>query len=436
MPDAVPPFEKRVALHRSPTCVEHVETKRRVPPPPAAQGEDELTLTLEKLRAREAGLQAHLAAANYAVEEAEAAAHGVVRCDPPTNAVDRTTEDVLTSLRARAHLRVGEWAAALGGGRVTLSQAFPVPPGSLPTPGACACRREAYAVQLYTRERRLQVAALRLSGLPPEGRREQWVDVTWLDAKGGSDGVHHGLPRLAALAGSVQVRAEDYDLDALQQSLRCLETPPLDYVHLRTQPLLQGGRGECLQLSRVLAAIGAELCAWARLDEPLPPNDGAADALHFALLEPPAAAPPATDQAATTPAGGDTIDRLTAPAVRADLAVRWWARLHLYVGSAMLGQASLGHQRWLDSANAILRAYRGGFIDQSSSNGAATGGPAELVDLHPDAPNAIVFALRIQRHPQADAERQRRAQQLLDTLIDAAPPLVSQAVAELAARYQ
>ena len=93
--------------------------------------------------------------------------------------------------------------------------------------------------------------------------------------------VHHGLPGLAVLAASVDAPCERYEyaVDGLTSQLRRLELPPLDYCHLRAQPLLRGGAGECLQLSRALAAIGAELCAWARLDDPLPPNDGAADAL-------------------------------------------------------------------------------------------------------------------------------------------------------------
>ena len=398
-----------------------------------ANGDTEIALesgtekALRLLKAREAGLVAQLSAISIVVQQAEANAHGVLRCDPPTSSED-TSDGVMAVLRARAHARVGEWAAALGGGRVTLSQAFPLPASSAAT-NACDCRREAHAVQLYAQERRLQVAAIRLSGLPPDGRRCQIVDVTWLDAVGGSDGVHHGLPRLAALAGAVHAPIETYNLDTLCTTLCRLEVPPLDYVHLRTQPLLHGGMGECLGLSRVLAAVGAELVAWARLDEPLPPNDGAADALHFGMLNPPAY---------EGHGGGSSADvdaALSAPAARADLAVRWWQRLHLYLGSAMLGHAELGMRRWLDSANSSMRAYRGSIIDESEQRKGGLKDAAAAADLLLDAPNAVVLALRIQHHPRANDERKVRAARLIEALISSAPAPVGPAVAQLAARH-
>ena len=395
--------------------------------------ESETEKALRLLKAREAGLFAQLSASSIAVERAEANCHGVLRCDPPTISEDMSE---VALLRSRAHARVGEWAAALGGGRVTLSQAFPLPASSATT-NACDCRREAHAVQLYAQERRLQVAAIRLSGLPPDGRRCQIVDVTWLDAIGGSDGVHHGLPRLAALAGAVHA-VEIYDVEALSATLRRLELPPLDYVHLRTQPLLHGGRGECLSLSRVIAAVGAELVAWARLDEPLPPNDGAADALHFGMLNPPAYEGHGGSGGGGGGGGGTSADAdadLSAQAARADLAVRWWSRLHLFLGSAMLGHAELGMRRWLDSANTSMRTYRDSFIDGSEQRKGALQNAANAADLLLDAPNAVVLALRIRHHPRANDERKVRAARLVDALISSAPSPVGPAVAQLAERH-
>lgn len=438
-----------------------------VPAASSSVGEESSSSTekaLLALRAREEELEAELSRVNAAVDQAESGAHGVVRCDPLRLASDDNDEQVKEVLRARAQARIGELAAALGGGRVTLSQPFPLPPRQAngayaPPPPSCTCRRTAWAVQLYAKERRVQVAAVRLSGLPPDGLRSQLIDLTWFDAVGGSDGVHHGLPRLAVLAASVDAPCEQYEyaVDGLASQLRRLELPPLDYCHLRAQPLLRGGAGECLQLSRALAAIGAELCAWARLDDPLPPNDGAADALHLAMLDPPPSPPPPQDAANLVswkppPPGARKAqsalldgssaspwrkeDALSAPAARADLAVRWWSRLHLYVGSALLGHAELGLRRWLDEANASLRAsstqhVSGGLLGGGGGGGGLLSGGTAADDELFDAPNGAALALRISSHPHADAERQRRARALIDSLIQGAPAPVGAQLADL-----
>ena len=464
-------------VQRSSTCVEHMEFAPPTVGAVTSTTADQAAESLAIMRAREAGLLAQLSALSVEIEGAEAGAHGVVRCDPPRASTDDDDvggDDAIRKLlRERAQARAGEWAAALGGGRVSLSQAFPLPPSagsssssSAATTGAgpaCEARRVAWAVQLYTRERRLQVAAIRLSGLPPDGSRSQLVDATWLDAEGGSDGVHHGLPRLAALATSIDGPMECYDLDALGDALRRLELPPKDYAHLCRQPLMRNGAGECAALSRVLAAIGAEVCAWARLDEPLPPRDGAADALHLAMLEPPPPPrllpppPPPGGRRAQSEAADD--DPLAAPPARADLAVRWWSRLHCYVGVAMLGHVELGMRKWLDAANANLRAYRAGFVDAAAdanaadvirfaaSSASSAAAQARLAtasaaaaqaepELLLEAPSLAVLVLRIARHPDADSERRRRADALVDALVHGAPAAVGRELRELAERQR
>jgi hypothetical protein len=448
-------------VQHSANCVEHVESAPFGATDVATTTADEALASLEVMRAREAGLLSQLSALSVEIERAEAGAHGVVRCDPLRASEDDVGGDeaIRSLLRDRAQARAGEWAAALGGGRISLSQAFPLPPSAASSSSsaaganpACEARRVAWAVQLFTRERRLQVAAVRLSGLPPDGSRSRLVDVTWLDAEGGSDGVHHGLPRLAAFATSIEPPIESYDLDALGDALRRLELPPKDYVHLCRQPLMRDGSGECVPLTRVLAAIGAEVSSWARLDEPLPPRDGAADALHFAMLNPPP--PPRLLPPPPLPGGrlaqSEAADNreaggpLAAPPARADLAVRWWARLHCYVGAALLGHPELGTRRWLDAANASLRAYRGGFVDAAAdyvavdarlATASAAAAQAEP-ELLLDAPSLAVLVLRIARHPHADDERRRRANALVDALIQSAPPAVSHELREVAERQR
>ena len=184
-------FENRVPHRVSSTCVEHVIQQ----PAPSQHAND--VIAIEKLREREAHLVSQLHVMAAAVDSAEEAAHGVLRVDPPAEAADGP-EDHLPALRARAHSRVEEWAALYGGGRITLSQALSLPPSNPIGRPACECRREGWVVQLYAEPRRVQVAAVRLSALPPDGKACQLLDCTWLDASGASDGVHHGLPRLLA----------------------------------------------------------------------------------------------------------------------------------------------------------------------------------------------------------------------------------------------
>ena len=438
-----------------------------VPAASSSVGEESSSSTekaLLALRAREEEVEAELSRVNAAVDQAESGAHGVVRCDPLRLASDDNDEQVKEVLRARAQARIGELAAALGGGRVTSLSPFhcrrgrrmvptlrrrpgahaaaPHGPCSC-TPRSAACRWPPSASPVY-RPTACAASSSTSRGSTPSAAPTERI---------------HGLPRLAVLAASVDAPCEQYEyaVDGLASQLRRLELPPLDYCHLRAQPLLRGGAGECLQLSRALAAIGAELCAWARLDDPLPPNDGAADALHLAMLDPPPSPPPPQDAANLVswkppPPGARKAqsalldgssaspwrkeDALSAPAARADLAVRWWSRLHLYVGSALLGHAELGLRRWLDEANASLRAsstqhVSGGLLGGGGGGGGLLSGGTAADDELFDAPNGAALALRISSHPHADAERQRRARALIDSLIQGAPAPVGAQLADL-----
>ena len=172
-------------------------------------------------------------------------------------------------------------------------------------------------------------------------------------------------------------------------------------LHLLSQPLFRGS--ECAGLGRVLAALGAELCAWARLGETLAAADGAIEALRLARQQPPRRRQPSRLGLASggQPHSGAPPQQA---ATRADLAVRWWARLDLYVGYALLGHAELGLRSWLAAANATLRAY-----------------PAD--DGQPDAKTPLLLVLRLRRHPHADAERKWRATRLLEWLSNAPEPV-------------
>ena len=368
----------------SPTCTTYVSgdgvSKSVMELADLAVQESKDVATIAALRNREKALESALSELALQVNKAEDKAHAVLRADPPVDSLDGATD--MSMLKRRALARIEEWAQALGGGQITHSQAMQMGTEAYSV-SACTCRREAWVVQLYTRVRRVHVAAARLSALPPDGRRSQLIDVTWLDAVGAMDGMHHGLPRLTACLSSIGGAVERYDASAMQDAIAQLELPPLDYLHLCAQPLLQGS--ECPQLNRVVAAVGAELCAWARLEEPLPPADGAVHALHLARLKGPS----------------ERLGR-----ARADHAVRWWARLDLYVGSALLGHAELGLRNWLAKANASLRAF-----------------PAGAEDDGLDAPTPLLLLLRIRRHPRADAERRRRANQLMEWLSRAPPPV-------------
>ena len=389
---------------------------------------------LSALRQRELELSSQLAGAAEEVDRAEANAHGVLRVDPPTTTPDGPID--LAVLRARAHARAEEWAAVLGGGRISLSQ--PLSSAQTSTSGAggasvCDCRREAWAVQLYAKARRVNVAAVRLSALPPDGTRSQLVDITWLDAQdsGGASaaGVHHGLPRLVAFLNAIAPPIEAYDPDATASMASRLELPPPDYVHLRSQPLLRPGGGESVQLSRTIAALGAELCAWATLGEPLPPAEGGALAtLQWARTQPPAA------QMRAQLTGGGAGERATRGIeARADLAVRWWSRLALYLGSAILGHAELGLRGWLATANASLRAHQVATPRTARGGGGGGGGRVGDSESRRDAPTPLALMLRIARHPLADDARRQRIAQVLEWL-GAAPPPVGSMIEDARAR--
>lgn len=415
-------FEDRVPLRASATCVEHV-----VSLPPTADAKNLVDeQALAALHEREAALLQKLMVMGAAVEAAEDAAHGVLRADNKEPSLDGPSD--LAPLRARAHARIEEWAAALGGGRVTLSRALTLPPHA---PGAAPlieCRREAWVVQLYAKSRRIQVAAARLSALPPEGVSSQLIDVTWLDAVGGTDGVHHGLPRLEAMLAATVPPVASYDLHAVSGALRRLAAPPLDYAHLSAQPCIaaRGGEALCAPWQRLVAAVGAELAAWARLEEPLGASDAAMDALHYARLHPPTGPGSAADvtasprgRAAAPAAASGTAGGAGAGAAggtRADLAVAWWARLDLYLASAFLMHAELGLRPWLANANASLRAY-----------------PAGLADDALDAPTPLHLVLKLLRHPRADEERKERAARLLKWVCSAPEPVGAQVAAVVGA---
>jgi hypothetical protein len=384
-------------LWMSPTCCEfvsdrgHARCLRELSDLSNRIISDEEALALA--HARESSLMEQLKSTGGAVVRHEEGAHGVLRCDDVVLSTDSAVQ--VSLLRDRALSRAQEWAAAFGGGHTTLSQLLVPRPAAVT---ACDCRREAWVVQLYARTRRLQVAACRVSGLPPEGKGSRMLDVTWLD-EAGADGVQHGLPRLEAFLAAVAPEPSEYDADATRDALQRLELPPLDYLHLLSQPLFRGS--DCAGLGRVLAAVGAELCAWARLGEALAPADGAIDALRLARQQPPRRRP--TKRIGS----GHHHSSQGAPpqhSTRADLAVRWWGRLDLYVGCALLGHAELGLRSWLAAANATLRAY-----------------PAE--DGQPDAQTPLLLVLRLRRHPHADEERKWRATRLLEWLSKAPEPV-------------
>lgn len=376
-------FEGRVPQRMSSTCVEHVATAE----PPSTSQDAGDAIALARLHEREAQLLEQLKVMGAAIDSAEEAAHGVLRVDPPEPSTDGP-DDHLIALRARAHARVEEWAALYGGGRITLSQVLSLPPSAPSARAACECRREGWVVQLYAAPRRIQVAAVRLSALPPDGRTCQVIDCTWLDAVDASDGIHHGLPRLLSFVAAVGPKADEYDYVPLRDSASRLALPPLDHVHVSMQPLVLAGGEACAPLARLLAAVGAEMSAWARLEDPLPKADDAAiDALHYSRLHPPRA-----------PHGG----------ARSDLAVAWWARIDLYLASAMLLHAELGLRPWLQDGNTSLRAYP---LNDSQE------------DPSPDSTTPLSLILRVQRHPRADDARRMRVAKLLGWLCGAPAPL-------------
>ena len=389
-------YPQRSAIHLSSTCTEYVHSDLPLDASAAAKpssAEDDGRM-LAALRQKEEELLRELAVVGASIDAAEEDAHGVVRCDPRQPATDDPA-DTVAALKARAHARVEEWAAVLGGGRVTLSQALTLPKQTAAAGGGlpeCECRREVWVVQLYAKTRRVQVAAARLSCLPPDGSTCQFIDVTWLDAVGGTDGVHHGLPRLAALLASVGTDGDEYDVAALSEAVARLSLPPLEHAHLASQPLLRANGDPCAALSRLMAGVGAEMAAWARLEEPLPSVDGAIEAIHFARLQPP-----------------------TSSGARADLAMKWWARLDVYLVSAMLAPqtqttnqqtADLGLRVWLANANASLRAHAAPAAAAEAEMDQRTGAPAKpRPPPLPDATTPLLLVLRIHRHAHADDER-------------------------------
>ena len=345
------------------------------------------------------------------IDELEARAHGVLRVDQPRPTDELCKASTATeALRERAVRRAEEWAAAFGGGHVTLSQPFSEPPPSHRPAIAsshCSCRREAWLVQLELPLRRLQVVAARFSALPPDGRNSQLLDITWLgeafssDAGGAEGGA--GMSPLVALYSALSPPAENYQQSALAAAMSALDVPPADFAHLRRQPLLFPAVGACEPLTRCLDALGEDLCAWCRLEEPLAPlaADGIVDALRRART--PAVEPPGL-----------------ATGARADLAVRHWERLDLYVASAVVGSADLGQQQWLATAAANLRA-----------RGADGGEPvAATASLAPATPLALLLALA--RDPRADGQRRERLRQLFEWLSAAPAP----AGPEVAAAYE
>ena len=343
------------------------------------------------LAAREASLLASLAKTGATVDAAERGAHGVLRCDPPHPTPD-WAESTEPLLRKRAAHRIEEWAAADGGGRVTLSSALVLPPHAELAGTPCSCRREAWMVQASTRTRRVQVVAALLSGLPPDGRTRQLIDVTWLDAvplgaaalDGRGGGMQQGLPRLTALFASIAPPAERYDRDALALAMGALELPAADYAHLRAQPMLQPDVGECAQLTSTLAALGLQVCTWAQLDEPLGTAEVSLEALRLV-------------RRAGPPEG----------TARADLAVRLQARLGHYLAMACVGQVELGQRRWLTAADAAMRTSGGHQPTEGTGLGAT---------VDPPATSVLEVLVRIWRHARADDARRNGVVQMLEWL--------------------
>ena len=186
----------------------------------------EVREVLSHLRARETALMQSLATRANQLDQIEDAAHGVLRADPPAVSDDTSDvpEAVMARLRQRAELRAAEWSAALGSGRVTMSAPLPIVPSAVDSDvPLCACRREAWVVQLQTRVRRVNVAAACLSALPPDGTTRRFIDVTWLDHASGvrdEEGTagapgSSGIPRLTALLASVSAPAEAYEMKSL-----------------------------------------------------------------------------------------------------------------------------------------------------------------------------------------------------------------------------
>ena len=369
------------------------------------------------LLSREAEVLSKLQALGDEVDELEQHAHGILRVDPPSPTHQtRTALVTVDILRDRAVRRVEEWAALLGGGRVTLSQPLVLPAQSLSNAGRppCECRREAWVVQLQAPARRVQVVAARFSALPPDGRNSQLLDVTWLDdaadlpCRAAADGEATGVPRLAALFSSVTAPAEKYEAEALAAAMLALDLPPADYAHLCTQPLLFPSVGACEPLTRCLESLGDDICAWCRLEEPLPPAapDGLLDALRRART-------PAVEQPEQV-GRPDQVCR-----ARADLAVRHWERMDIYLASALLGAAELGQRRWLATAAASLRA-------RGAEGGEA---PPATSLAPPSTPLALLLALV--KDPRADAVRRQRVRQVLEWL-GAAPAPVGGAILDAA----
>ena len=351
---------------------------------------------------KEAELLSKLQAVGDYVDRIEEHAHGVLRVDPPvlSSHEGRMALDISDVLRDRALRRVEEWATVFGGGRVTLSEPLVLPAAPSAATPQCACRREAWVVQMQTALRRVQVAAARFSALPPDGRDAQLIDLTWLDevnapakatAHARSSSSLSGVPRLIVLYASVSPEAS-YNIEALCSAMSSLDLPPADYAHLRTQRLLQPDKGCCEALARCLEVLGEEVSSWCRLEEPLAP--WASGVLELART-------PSADQ--TSPLRA-----------RADLAVRQWDSMDRYVAAAVVGAAQLGQQHWLTKASANLResGVHGGVLD---------------------TPLSLLLALAA--HPRADSVRKRRVAQIFEWL-SVAPAPFGPAIAQAAERVR
>ena len=155
---------------------------------------------------------------------------------------------------------------------------------------------------------------------------------------------------------------------------------------------------------------------------------------------------------AATPDLADTAKRLglieNASAVvsmehkRADLAMKWWARLDVYLVSAMLAPqtqttnqqtADLGLRVWLANANASLRAHAAQAAAAEAEMDQRTGAPAKpRPPPLPDATTPLLLVLRIHRHAHADDERRARAARLLGW-VSAVPGPLGEAVQKVIA---
>ena len=254
----------------------------------------------------------------------------------------------------------------------------------------------------------MQVVAARLSALPPDGHVSREVDIAWYEeaVRTAEDGVAShpyqiGIHQLRALYASVVPRVEEYRVEELAAAMRALELPAVDYAHLREQPLLANAdnAGACVPLERCVAAMGVEIRAWASIDETLPPVPPAAEGETFGGVETLRIArqslPPAVAAAGSVS--------------RADLVVRFWARLDSYLATLVLGHAELGQRGWLISAEANLRRAGADADADADAPPSAAASPLALLQ-------------RIHAHPRADDERRKRIVNLLTWLARAPPP--------------